>query len=1046
MADIPFTQIDKERLDILAGTRRGQTDQRAVRWADLGKVNAATRGVHRLVERAVRDLDDIERAITPGDPLDVPLGLSLSTALTPSGARLRADWIGTIVPNGATFYDLRIRESGENDIIHPTASNRYEWQVQRGVTYTVAVRASDRFGNKSAWSPEATIVSATDTDPPAKVTNLSAVAGYGVIWLEWDSVPDGDLSHYEVLEQLAATPAPGEATAATFSTMATASSRGGLEDGVARYYWVRAVDTSGNRGQWSDPASDTTLSGAGVDPVSLAAILNDADNAGIIPSQAIGTVAAEKLVISSLDNLILNNLLQTADGWSLDPGIQIDDAPANIDRARAFLISDDATDRFAEYFLPSGSVSAGESYLISMIARGAGSAPRKFTPRIEVDWLGKDGGQIGASDGESFAPTINTTPHTVARKVTAPTGATSARIRFGRDTSTGDARAAWIAAPRASEMNAGRLLVDGGIYANHMSATELITLSAQIKDAIITDAKIYDLAASKITVAAMNAGITVGSTGVSIGTIEERADDPAARVNAKATRIEPGKVLISGSTSLANWARGGDETKIDGGMVSANTIRANAIEIGNRALQLHGILFDYNEPGENQVAWTAGEIHYVGDDGNPAIASIDAGYGEWASGILYVYWTKDATTLSTSSSASVAFADGNVVLATYRGGDLLSADYGKTIIDGAAIKAESVTSDRMDVGFLNGEMILAEFIDVSTLLTILPDGAVSYGRTSIYDPADGAFFGSSGGTFGFSAGHSGQEIIIGDQGLRLFEAQHFRTLPGSISDIVVTASHEKQPIPAGVAEIRFPVVLGGGGGGATKWASERHWAASDGGNTVVELYDGSTLMHTITSYGGAAGYWGDRHSYDSILGLAGRGWGAHATGYGAAGAGSRASGGPGPHKRGGGKASSPASSGWINISSWADPQIKITIGEGGEGAQAVTSGTWQGKGGDGSPGIVKYQTNTSSLVPANVVPLLPSISGTFSVSSGGGSFPDLGAGLWSIVGNVTGIEIAPIVTLHNSAPRFFISSQTPTYSGGSGTATFVFWRMEHSSV
>ncbi len=55
-------------------------------------------------------------------------------------------------------------------------------------------------------------------------------------------------------------------------------------------------------------------------------------------------------------------------------------------------------------------------------------------------------------------------------------------------------------------MNGATLIVDGSIIADHLSTNELITVSAQIKNAIITNAKIVDLDAAKITTGFLGAG------------------------------------------------------------------------------------------------------------------------------------------------------------------------------------------------------------------------------------------------------------------------------------------------------------------------------------------------------------------------------------------------------------------------------------------------------------------------------------------------------------------------------------------------------------
>lgn len=119
-------------------------------------------------------------------------------------------------------------------------------------------------------------------------------------------------------------------------------------------------------------------------------------------------------------------------------------------------------------------------------------------------------------------------------------------------------------------------LGDNVIVARHLTTGELITLSAQIKNAIITDAKIANLSAAKLT-----AGTAIANSilvnGQALGTIQENANNPAARINAATTNIQPGKITLTGAATLLDWTASADRTKIDGGRIFTNSITAAAI-------------------------------------------------------------------------------------------------------------------------------------------------------------------------------------------------------------------------------------------------------------------------------------------------------------------------------------------------------------------------------------------------------------------------------------------------------------------------------------
>lgn len=125
-------------------------------------------------------------------------------------------------------------------------------------------------------------------------------------------------------------------------------------------------------------------------------------------------------------------------------------------------------------------------------------------------------------------------------------------------------------------------LGDNVIVARHLTTGELITLTAQIKNAIITDAKIADLSADKLKAnTAIANSITVN--GQALGTIEDRASNPAARINAASTNILPGKITLTGSATLLDWTASADRTQIDGGKIYTNSIEATSIDTSDLA-------------------------------------------------------------------------------------------------------------------------------------------------------------------------------------------------------------------------------------------------------------------------------------------------------------------------------------------------------------------------------------------------------------------------------------------------------------------------------
>ena len=218
------------------------------------------------------------------------------------------------------------------------------------------------------------------------------------------------------------------------------------------------------------------------------------------------------------------------------------------------------------------------------------------------------------------------------------------------------------------------------------------------------------------TTTALPATITVGVTGVNIGTIESRAADPAARVNAFTTTIDPGKILISGATTLASWRNGTDATKIEGGSIAANTILANSIKVGSRGLSISGLDFTVDK-NTNTVSWTAGSIIWVNDSGVTTTTGISSGSYSNAS-TSYIYWEKAATTLTGTTSASTAMTADRVIMAQYSGGAALRVLYGGTIIDGTRIVALSIAAGQLAADSVTASKIQADAVTATKIAAL----------------------------------------------------------------------------------------------------------------------------------------------------------------------------------------------------------------------------------------------------------------------------------------------------------------------------------------
>jgi predicted phage tail protein len=230
---------------------------------------------------------------------------------------------------------------------------------------------------------------------------------------------------------------------------------------------------------------------------------------------------------------------------------------------------------------------------------------------------------------------------------------------------------------------------------------------------VVKDAFIDEIDARKIRAGSVISGeVRVEGTGLDLkGLTEANGGDPAAAINTGSTLLQPGKVVISGGTTLADWRHAGDQTRIDGGNLAANSVRANHLAIGNRNVEFTGLAFTAVKE-TNTATWTSGSIDYVGDAGAVVNEAVAAGSAQWTGSVLYLYWKRGQGNLAATAAASIHADPDAIVLGSYTGEARLFVNYGQTVIDGTSIRANTVSADR-----LQANSITARELSAGTLIT-----------------------------------------------------------------------------------------------------------------------------------------------------------------------------------------------------------------------------------------------------------------------------------------------------------------------------------------
>ena len=137
-----------------------------------------------------------------------------------------------------------------------TVGTEYEIPVPVvGVTYNTRVRAVNALGVRSTYAT-ANVTMGGDTTAPASPTSPGTSADVHTLVVSWTNPSDLDLSYIEVKRNSVNT--EGTATVVGRSS-GTSFVDGPFNVATTYYYWVRAVDNSGNASSWVSAGSDTTV-------------------------------------------------------------------------------------------------------------------------------------------------------------------------------------------------------------------------------------------------------------------------------------------------------------------------------------------------------------------------------------------------------------------------------------------------------------------------------------------------------------------------------------------------------------------------------------------------------------------------------------------------------------------------------------------------------------------------------------------------------------------------------------------------------------------
>ena len=218
----------------------------------------------------------------------------------------------------ATTFEIQYAYGGGSYRSILTSETNYRLEdVVVGASYTIRVRAINRLGARSQFA-STTETGTGDNGAPSAPTGLTASGQFNGIYLEWTNPTDADLDVIEIYEGTSTVQANATLIA---TTKANSFTRGALENGVTRYYWLKALDYSGNR---SDFNSATGVSATTLIPISEEDIIGTIE---VVTSLTTGLGAGD---IGKVEFLESDQKLYRWDGSAWITGVVIDDVSGSI--------------------------------------------------------------------------------------------------------------------------------------------------------------------------------------------------------------------------------------------------------------------------------------------------------------------------------------------------------------------------------------------------------------------------------------------------------------------------------------------------------------------------------------------------------------------------------------------------------------------------------------------------------------------------------------------------------------------------------------------
>ncbi len=502
-----------------------------------------------VFERTFRLIKQRSGATSDFTAPGTPTGLTLSSEILtqPDGTKqayLLASWPANVEAD-LSYYRLFVRQLGGGFVQFMVSGTSWRTPAIAGLTYEAQLQAVDASGNVSASYPAGGgVVSHTvggDNIPPAAPTALTAVASFRSIFVNWTNPPDLDLRGVEIWENTvdSSTTATRIATVNGLPSKPGGLTRSGLATNATRYYWLKAVDNSGNVSPFSLGVSATTAFVPAVDLSGTITELQIADGAVTAAKIAVAAINSTAMFAQSIRPPEILSALPTTGNY--EGRLVFTGGKLYRYTGTAFTASVPAVDVTGQI---TSTQITDNAITTPKIAAGAVTAAEIAANSITAGQIAA--GAVAASEIAAGA--------VIAEKLAA-NSVVAASIQAGAIATDKLAADSVTTAKIAAGAITAIEIAAGAILANHIAAGQ-VTSNHIVAGTIVAD----DILAGSLTGdrfatnTSLPGTITVGTTGVSIGVVQTQAlagNTAATNFNANndrngTTPTAPG-VLATGS-------------------------------------------------------------------------------------------------------------------------------------------------------------------------------------------------------------------------------------------------------------------------------------------------------------------------------------------------------------------------------------------------------------------------------------------------------------------------------------------------------------------